>query len=315
VDRVRVTRTGRSVAVGKLEPPDLASGTAHLVPSLSVWDCSAALRWSGPARPDVVRGSTAVLATPFKFSGYWHWIHEGLLPLLTLERGGLLATLDHVLICLDGGPPRHVVDSLRVTGLARDNIQITSEPFDLAVERFVLTARPATGGLVDDRPPGAARPSPDAAMEDHAASLAELRVRMDVPSEPGRRRIYVSRSDAAKRRVSNEGPLIEALHRRGFECMTLTDLSFGQQVALFREAGVVIGPHGAGLTNIAFSAAGTAVLELEQRADRRRYFERLAARIGARYASVTCPPDADAPQDMVADIGEVLSVLDRLVDR
>jgi len=28
-----------------------------------------------------------------------------------------------------------------------------------------------------------------------------------------------------------------------------------------------------------------------------------------------CPPDADAPQDLVADIGEVLSDLDRLVDR
>ena len=78
---------------------------------------------------------------------------------------------------------------------------------------------------------------------------------------------------------------------------------------------MVIGPHGAGLTNIAFSAAGTYVLELEQQADRRRYFERLATRTGARYASVTCPPDADAPQDMVADIGEVLFVLDRLLDR
>ena len=36
---------------------------------------------------------------------------------------------------------------------------------------------------------------------------------------------------------------------------------------------------------------------------------------GARYASVTCPPDAAAPQDMVADVGEVLSVLDGLLDR
>jgi hypothetical protein len=66
------------------------------------------------------------------------------------------------------------------------------------------------------------------------------------------RRIYVSRSDALTRYVSNEESLRSVLSDFGFTIMTMTGLSLAQQIALFQSAECVIGPHGAAFANLAF---------------------------------------------------------------
>jgi GT2 family glycosyltransferase len=83
------------------------------------------------------------------------------------------------------------------------------------------------------------------------------------PARPSRRdrRLYVSRSGVAKRRVLNEADLLETLRPLGFEVVALEALSFEEQAALFYDAESVVAPHGAGLTNLLF-AEGARVLEL-----------------------------------------------------
>lgn len=66
-------------------------------------------------------------------------------------------------------------------------------------------------------------------------------------------RVYVSREDASRRRVLNEMEIIDELSDSGYESYTLSDLSFREQVRLFTQAEVVLGPHGAGFTNTIFS--------------------------------------------------------------
>jgi capsular polysaccharide biosynthesis protein len=75
-------------------------------------------------------------------------------------------------------------------------------------------------------------------------------------------RLYVARTDAEHRKMRNEDALIAELARRGFEIIVPGSLSFAEQVALFRGASVVVGPHGAGMTNIVFCEPGTIVYEL-----------------------------------------------------
>jgi capsular polysaccharide biosynthesis protein len=82
------------------------------------------------------------------------------------------------------------------------------------------------------------------------------------PNGTGSRRLYVSRNDAKKRRVVNEADLLDALLPLGFEVVTLAGMSFAEQVRLFSEAKVVVGPHGAGFTNMVFAAPGAVVVEL-----------------------------------------------------
>ena len=76
------------------------------------------------------------------------------------------------------------------------------------------------------------------------------------------RRVYVARNDAKIRRILNEDELVAPLRAAGFEVVCPGKLSHREQVRLFYEAAVVVGAHGAGLTNLLFMQPGGQVLEL-----------------------------------------------------
>lgn len=82
-----------------------------------------------------------------------------------------------------------------------------------------------------------------------------------VAGEP-RRRIYVSREDTKRRRIENEAEVRAALADHGVEPVLAAKLRFEEQVRLFAEAAVVVGAHGAGLTNILFAPSSLRLLEI-----------------------------------------------------
>jgi capsular polysaccharide biosynthesis protein len=97
------------------------------------------------------------------------------------------------------------------------------------------------------------------------ASLVALRDTLaPVEAAEGRRRIYVSRRDAKPHRrwVDNE-PAIEALfEERGFEILCMAECPLEEQVAHFRDAQIVAGVSGAGLTDLLFAPAHAHVIVL-----------------------------------------------------
>lgn len=77
------------------------------------------------------------------------------------------------------------------------------------------------------------------------------------------KRIYISRRDAINsRNFDNEQELVETLKMYDFEVYELTKLPFLDQVKLFSQAEIVIGPHGSGMTNIMFCSKTAQVIEL-----------------------------------------------------
>jgi capsular polysaccharide biosynthesis protein len=63
-------------------------------------------------------------------------------------------------------------------------------------------------------------------------------------------RVFISRQKAAYRRVENYNEVIDLLSAYGFEPYVLEEMSFERQVALFNNAEIIVGPHGAGFSNI-----------------------------------------------------------------
>lgn len=82
-----------------------------------------------------------------------------------------------------------------------------------------------------------------------------------LPAVPPSRKLIVSRDDAATRRVLNEDLLKEAAGH-GFQLIRSAGMSVREQAALFADASVIIGAHGANLTNMVFSPVGTKVIEI-----------------------------------------------------
>jgi capsular polysaccharide biosynthesis protein len=64
------------------------------------------------------------------------------------------------------------------------------------------------------------------------------------------------------RRVTNEPQVEAALTNLGFRIFDNAEHSIKQQVKAFQNASLIVGPHGAGLTNIVYTDRGTPVVEI-----------------------------------------------------
>ncbi len=142
------------------------------------------------------------------------------------------------------------------------------------------------------------------------------RLRQSVPvSVPEGRRLYVARTDATSRPMRNEAALIEAMRQRGFEIVTPGTLSLGEQIRLFRNAGIVVGPHGAGMTNIVFCEPGTIIYELVPAQYTNSWFCNLAHICRLRYWADMFDPDGawdPARREWQTDIPAVMRRLDEV---
>ncbi len=79
---------------------------------------------------------------------------------------------------------------------------------------------------------------------------------------PGRR-IYITRGQQRHNRtVTNEPELLELLAERGFQVIDPGTLPVIEQIRAFAQAEWIVGPHGGGLTSLAFASPGASVLEL-----------------------------------------------------
>lgn len=135
-------------------------------------------------------------------------------------------------------------------------------------------------------------------------------------AEPSRR-IFISRANASKRRMVNEEEVADVLASRGFETVAPEELSLLDQIELFAEASVVIGQHGAGLTNLLYVPAKTTVIEIFSSPDAAPpHYSSAADLLDLDYQalhmdSVGDEKDKDADGVLaIDDLGQALNALD-----
>jgi hypothetical protein len=97
------------------------------------------------------------------------------------------------------------------------------------------------------------------------------------------KKIYVARVDAPTRRMRNEDLLVDHFQREGFEIVVPGMHSLLEQIRIFQNAHLVVGAHGAGMTNIVFCRPGTIVYELLPSHYTNACFCNLAHVCGLRY--------------------------------
>jgi len=108
---------------------------------------------------------------------------------------------------------------------------------------------------------------------------------IDRSAEPDRR-IYVSREDTKKRQTTNETEVRSVLARYDVEPVLAGPMSFEDQVRTFARSDVVVGTHGAGLTNILFSPQSLKLLEIFPEDKLRNTYHLLSRSQGQAYRYV-----------------------------
>lgn len=112
------------------------------------------------------------------------------------------------------------------------------------------------------------------------------------------RRFWISRKGSTRRpEMPGEADLLTQLRPMGFEEIRLETLTPAEQVALFQNAEIAMGQHGAGMTNMAFASPDTTVIEIGhgKTTQRWRTFHQMTAASGCRHESFFCDYDTDDP--------------------
>ncbi|MDZ8119826.1 glycosyltransferase family 61 protein [Pontiella agarivorans] len=107
-----------------------------------------------------------------------------------------------------------------------------------------------------------------------------------IPPHSKGRRLYISRAGARRRRILNEEVLPPVLQKYAFETIEPGRMTVKQQMETFASASVIIAPHGAELTNLAFCSAGTQVIEMFSPYYLNPCFKQLAAVRGLRHTAL-----------------------------
>ena len=220
----------------------------------------------GPDGPAVEKRSLA--AAPYyegsylifyngNLHNYYHWLVEGLLCLDVLS--GALGLDSNLKIALPKTMEIHAVidhrETLRSFGVNYDTVEIESKL--IRVQEAVWVDE----GIVEFLPP---------------QYLKQFQQRMSAfyqaaPKPPGRRRLLVARRGPT-RTIQNIAQVQNFLAEYGFETVYLEGLTMADQITLFQGAEFIIGPHGAGLSNLLFCAPGTKVIEFMPAVEMRPFF-------------------------------------------
>ena len=225
--------------------------------------------------------------------GYFHWTLDDLTRLEALQQFRKHTNTPVQLLMV---PPVRVwqLDSLRAMGFGEEDLVIWDGGKARVEKLYVTPGRRADKDAIEW-------------LRRHAAEYAGCR-----EETAASKRIYISRADADERQVVNEQEFFSSLEARGFELFRLSELDYRAQVRLFWEADFVVGPHGAGLTNLVYSRPGATLIELSPSREIRGHFQRLCDDLGLAYERTLCQTIGSS---LIVDIDEVLPLIDRLLQK
>lgn len=136
-------------------------------------------------------------------------------------------------------------------------------------------------------------------------------LKKNVSDEKTDLKIYISRSKT-KRKILDEGKLVELLVKRGFKIVTCEDLVYQEQIELFNSADIVVAPHGEGLTNLIYSNPGTRLIEIHPRDKILPYFFFLAKSRNIDY-HYSLGSSLDVENNYFAGVDTVIRKVDEVI--
>lgn len=145
-------------------------------------------------------------------------------------------------------------------------------------------------------------------------SVFALRSTFMTQFEPSVRKgcFYVSRSRWGRRNVRNEDDVRRVVASFGLEILEDVPRSVDEQMRLFREASLIVSPHGSALANLVWCAPGTRVIELFSRSYTVKHFAYISHLLHLNYTYLV--DDSPKPKHW-SNVGEDMSVDVRALEK
>lgn len=126
------------------------------------------------------------------------------------------------------------------------------------------------------------------------------------------RRVLISRRNSSRRRCLNEDQLFSALVPYGFERVCLEGLSALEQMRLFSESALLVGPHGAGFSNLIACSPNASVVEFMPRSGSFSHYYAMADVLGLNHGhlmATRCDLETD---DFTVDPADLIDLLQEM---
>jgi len=192
----------------------------------------------------------------------YHWVFETLVRLRCLE---VVPALRNIPIIVHAPLNEFQLKTLELFGVNNKIIVTNGESF--TIDELFFPSIPAPPTL-------------------HTASMRWLRNNflkgLPSSSNPKRRRLYISRQDST-RRVKNEHEIFAILKLMDFEMLLMSKLSPQNQMEAFRDAEIIVLPHGAAGTHLLLAPLDCRVIELHSPTFIENCYASLCYSLGLNY--------------------------------
>ena len=130
-------------------------------------------------------------------------------------------------------------------------------------------------------------------------------------------KIFIDRSDSINNhcKLINNNKIIDHLSKKGFTSYQISKLDFLEQIYLFNNAKIIVGPHGAAFSNIIFSKPKTKIIEIIPNNHPSIKCQRLSNILDLNYTRINKPKIIASTHlggDMEVNIEELNNTLNKL---
>ncbi len=232
--------------------------------------------------------------------GYFHWLTESLQRLMYIMQSGYNLKSFVLLLPSQFLKYAYINESLQLFGINKENILPIKTYGNYFCKELLICPPLAISGRYD-----------------YAVSNATseyMLMKAGLNNLIADRRIYISRQNSPKRKVTNEPAVIALLKQYDFEIVETENMTFIQQMSLFNSTRWLISIHGAGLTNMMFMQKHTNVLEFREENDNWNncYFS-LASAHNLNYHYLKCKKEGEQ-KDHVGNLAVNIQELKQLLE-
>jgi hypothetical protein len=205
--------------------------------------------------PLIKKGRVAVI-TQTGYHYYYHWLVEVLGRLALLEMQGIEYDFIYV--------PTHLAymkQTLALWGIDSTKIIEASDDYILEADELIVPS--LVSSVIVAGCPRLVHYIPSYIVQYIRAKLLNA-IKQYENVYQFNTKIFISRQDASARNIINEDEVFALLEQFGFQRYHLTKMSIKEQIILFKNAEIIIGPLGSGLSNILFCNPDVKMRELYQ---------------------------------------------------
>ena len=216
------------------------------------------------------------LITPEAKGNYYHWMTD-LLPRLLLIKKSSLPDFQERILILHSTKKPYETDTLDLLDISIKNV-VRIKTFETVEANDLVVA--------DHHSNERSFPNWKKIL------LNEFKEQSVTPllPEDHYKRVYLYRGNQKVRRLIGEDHLVKVLTERRFQMVDPQKLSLAEQIAILKQARIVVAMHGAALTNVIFCEENSCVIELRSTKNSPEHYSSIAKAYRLRMETVYLTP-------------------------